>query len=388
MTKSIEALIKPNLLIWARECSHIPLEVVAKRMGVPEEKIRLWEAGTTRPTVRQAKDLAHIYKQPFAAFYLPQPPTLSKLPVQDYRRLSSGKPSVISPDLAFEIRRAIDRREIVLEIQEGESESVPPFTISINPIEDVEEIGLFARKQLGILFKDQKSWHQQYEAFNKWKEAIENLNILVFQTEDVNINEMRGFSIYFETLPLIVVNRKDAYVGRIFSLLHEFSHLLLRTSGLCDMEPDASLTAEAQQLEIFCNQVAAASLIPANEFLNNEIVQRIGSSRNWTDTDIRDLSSQFGVSREAIVRRLLTFQFVTNEFYNIKRLQYAEERKQRKPKKGFVPPDVNAISVSGKPFVRHVLGAYYAGRITSGDVSDYLNVKSKHFKNIWESVGV
>jgi len=80
---------------------------------------------------------------------------------------------------------------------------------------------------------------------------------------------------------------------------------------------------------------------------------------------------------------------VTDDFYVLKREQYQEERKnQTKSREGFVTPAVDTISVSGKPFTRIVLGAYHADRITLGDVSDYLGVKSKHLKKIGDSLGI
>lgn len=387
MARSAEALVRSELLVWARESSHIPIEIVAKRLGIPLDKLEAWEEGSDRPTTRQAKELAHIYKQPFAAFYLPKPPSLAKSPVNDFRRLPSENLNVLSPELAFEIRRAVDRREIALEILAENNEIPSEFKGTVNRTSNAEAVGKSIRELLDINYADQRRWRQPNEAFNKWKAAIESVGVLVFQAKDVNVKEMRGFSIFFRPLPIIVVNRKDAYVGRIFSMLHEITHLLLRTSGLCDMQPDTSLPTEVQEVEIFCNQVAAASLIPQEEFLTNEIVRRIGNSIRWTDNDIANLAANFGASREAIVRRLLTFQLITNEYYKIKREQYSEEREHRPPKKGFVTPDVDAVSLGGKPFNKIVLGAYYADRITAGDVSDYLGVKSKHFKNIWDSVG-
>ena len=36
----------------------------------------------------------------------------------------------------------------------------------------------------------------------------------------------RAFSLYFDVLPVIVVNGADGPRGRLFSMLHEYAHLL------------------------------------------------------------------------------------------------------------------------------------------------------------------
>jgi Zn-dependent peptidase ImmA (M78 family) len=48
---------------------------------------------------------------------------------------------------------------------------------------------------------------------------------------------MRGVSLPGDVLPIVILNGGDAHAGRIFTLLHELTHLLLRQGGVCDMVP-------------------------------------------------------------------------------------------------------------------------------------------------------
>ena len=84
---------------------------------------------------------------------------------------------------------------------------------------------------LGVNYEPGKQWRDDRKAYNGWRRAIEGTGVLVFQAVGVGVREMRGFSIAEETLPVIAVNRKDRVHGRIFSLLHEFIHLLLTNRG-------------------------------------------------------------------------------------------------------------------------------------------------------------
>jgi Zn-dependent peptidase ImmA (M78 family) len=81
------------------------------------------------------------------------------------------------------------------------------------------------------------SGDKPYEHVNTWVSALEEAGVLVLASAGgrVKVNEMRGFSLYYDQLPVIMVNGADSPRGRLFSLLHEFVHLLLHTSGLCDM---------------------------------------------------------------------------------------------------------------------------------------------------------
>ena len=66
--------------------------------------------------------------------------------------------------------------------------------------------------------------------------------MLVFQLQGISTDEMRGVSIAENILPVVAVNVKDKPNGRTFTLLHEFTHLLLRQSGICDLD-ESSLRA-------------------------------------------------------------------------------------------------------------------------------------------------
>ena len=58
----------------------------------------------------------------------------------------------------------------------------------------------------------------------------------------------------------------DANAGRVFTLLHEFTHLLLRQGGVCDLVQTAENTPDSR-LEAFCNAVAGAALVPVRALL-------------------------------------------------------------------------------------------------------------------------
>jgi len=78
----------------------------------------------------------------------------------------------------------------------------------------------------------------------------------------VEADEVSGFAIVEELFPVRAVNHKNTFNRRRFSLLHEFAHLMLRLSGVSDLDVDADRPPEDQRVEVSCTRVAAAALLP------------------------------------------------------------------------------------------------------------------------------
>jgi transcriptional regulator with XRE-family HTH domain len=90
MARTPDALIKPELLIWARQSAGFSLDAAAAKLRVSEDRLRSWEAGEARPTIAQLRTAAKTYKRPLAIFYLPEPP-LDFQPLRDYRRVPDAQ---------------------------------------------------------------------------------------------------------------------------------------------------------------------------------------------------------------------------------------------------------------------------------------------------------
>jgi Zn-dependent peptidase ImmA (M78 family)/DNA-binding XRE family transcriptional regulator len=387
MTTSHTAIINPKLLIWARSSAGMETDYASKKLGVSEERLIAWENGSIQPTIKQLRKAANVYKQNFAAFFLPSPPEVFKPPLKDYRRHHGANEQEIAPEIILDVRDSLNKREIALELLDGLGEIVPNFDLTCNINEKPEEIGLRVRDVLGMSFSEQKTLKDPRIAFNYWKERLEKIGVLVFQSTKIEINEMRGFSIYSEKLPLVVINRKDAYSARTFTLFHELTHLMLRKSGLCDLEPRLDISPQEQKLEVFCNAVAAQTLVP-DKFLLSYPEVSATKHEEWTNHVLSNLSRDFGVSREVVLRRLLDLGLTSQKFYEELRRRYTEEAKKSKAKKGFVTPSIDAISSKGKRFAGLVLESLNSAAITQADASDYLGVKAKHFGKIADALGM
>lgn len=383
MAASHRAEINPELLIWARETSRMDISYASKKLGVPEEKLTGWESGKEKPTIKQLRKVAKSYRVNFGAFFLPEPPEIFKSPVKDFRRHHGTTFSDINPEIFIDLRGNINSREIALELEQELGEKVKNFELTCSIEEDPKVVAQRIRKELDISFSVQKKFRESRVAFNNWRNRISDYGCLVLQSTKIALDEMRGYSVYHEQKPLIVVNRKDPYSARTFTLLHELTHILLRSSGLCDLNANTSLPAHEQKLEIFCNQVAAQALVPDEILLSYPVLKGVEPDQ-WNDEILAPIARDFGVSREVILRKLLSHNLTTNAFYEESRERYRQEAEtaRNKRKSGFVTPSIDAVSSKSKQFVSLVFDAMNSSVITANDASDYLGVKAKHFSKI------
>lgn len=215
---------------------------------------------------------------------------------------------------------------------------------------------------------------------------LEDLGVLVFQTSDVPVEEVRGFSINEPRLPVIVLNAKDSIRGRIFTLFHELGHLLLGKGGVCDLEELPFAASSNQRIEVFCNRVAGATLVPARALEQDVLVGSTQGCRPWEESELKQIANRFSVSTEVVLTRLVITGRASTEFYQHKREQYVRARARSERRTGFAPPFRRTLSSVGRRFARTVLSAYHEGIITASDVSEYLDLRLKHLARLEQEI--
>jgi Zn-dependent peptidase ImmA (M78 family) len=360
------------------------IEEVAARFpdSVTAERIAIWESAEElpTPTLAQLKKLSEIYRRPLAVFFLQNAPREFPVP-HDFRRMPGEGFGAISPALRFELRAAQERRLSALQFYDELEEDPPAFVLTGTMREAPATLGARAREALGITIQEQFAWRNQYEAMKAWKLRVEGLGVLVFQTSGIATSEMRGFSIAENPLPVMGINRAETPRARIFSMMHELTHLMVPTSGVCDFNEDVGAPPEERRIEVYCNSVAAEILAPAEVFLAQvEIGNHPARPRVWEEETIVTLSNRFHVSREFIVRRLLEHRRCTNDFYRTKReiyhQQYLADRANTQ--------DVRELwgkkrqRILGDAFTRLVFDTHREGHLTLSEMLGHLQIKVKH----------
>ena len=387
MAKTVKALITPEVLKWARERRfQLGIGYAAEKLNVKPERLEAWEAGRDQPTFAQLKKIAKLYKTHISVFYLPEPPTNFTL-VADYRKL----PESLTTDeeqaykLNANIIEAYERREALLEFYELLEE--PPFEVTLELSEDntpehaAQEISSFLQLDRELLYQTD----DQYAALKFWKRTVEAKGILVCQTSansylSIDLETVRGFCIAQKPLPVIVINSKDSPYGRIFTIIHELVHIALGKSIVQPMGDKEDRPQDWRQTEVFCNDVAGAVLVPADEL--SEIV-----NLHTLATDLPQISKHFCASSEVIMRRLQTLAYISREDYQEYRNSLLDKYLDSSPTGGgFVPYHNKLLNTSGEHFARTAFTAYHEQKITLADLSAvFSRCDTKHLPKI-ESV--
>jgi Zn-dependent peptidase ImmA (M78 family) len=375
----IRAEVNPEILVWARNSIGLSLQDAAKKAQVPVYRLKEWESGDSKPTLRQARLLAKAYRRPSAFFYLEAPPDEPpQLP--DFRTIPTAAEEM-PPELIYEIRRARFRRDIAIRLRQVLSEPIPDFTLSASLDEDPEVVGSRIREHLGVSLEEQQSWETKYVALNSWIRSIEAAGVLIFQFSGIDVSLVRGFSIPDLPLPAISINGGDSPRARVFTLLHEICHLALGTGGVCDLH-ESNTFADA---EVFSNAAAAQALVPADSILQQSMVSSSSVSKEWDDFELQDLADEYHVSREVILRRLLSLGKASPAFYRLKRQEWQEEYAKLSKKKdgGFFRYHKKVVRNNGLAFTSLVLDAYNQQAISAIDVSRYLgDIRLNHLPAI------
>ena len=386
MAKTVEALITPEVLKWVRERRiRLSIEYAAEKLNVKPARLRAWETGTEKPTFAQLKKIAKLYKTHISVFYLPEPPTNFTL-VADYRKL----PESLTADeeqaykLNANIIEAYERREALLEFYELLEE--PPFEVTLELSEDdtpehaAQEISNFLQLNRELLHQTD----DQYAALKFWKRTVEARGILVCQTSanshlSIDLETVRGFCIVQKPFPVIIINPKDSPYGRIFTIIHELVHIALGKSIVQPMGDKEDRPQDWSQTEVFCNDVAGAVLVPADEL--SEIV-----NLHTLATDLPQISKHFRASSEVIMRRLATLAYISREDYQEYRNSLLDKYLDSSPTGGFVPYHNKLLNASGEHFARTAFTAYHEQKITLADLSAvFSRCDTKHLPKI-ESV--
>jgi Zn-dependent peptidase ImmA (M78 family) len=307
------------------------------------------------------------------------------MPLQDFRRGGAAGPAR-SPELIAEVRRALSQREVYLELDEVASGTLPPRDMvpARDQTGDAERTGAFFRATLGLDSIPQSLWSRPSEALNNCITSVEQLGILVLQTQRVEISELRGFSVSELPRPVIALNGKDFPRARLFTLLHELAHLGLRSGGLCDLHETRSNAATTiDDVENYCNSVAASVLMPADRFLADAAVAGRQRDYDWPLPELRDLSHRYGASSEAVLLRLVNLSKATWETYRTRKAELeqvyedARRRQRERQRAAGGGPSYYVVKARdlGHGYIASVLDAFRTRAITSLDAADYLDVR-------------
>lgn len=354
---SIKMPIFASTLKWARSEGHISELELAKHAGISVSKLQEFESEISLPTYAQMKKIASKLDRPLPFFFGP-PPQISDVPqTTDFRHGKNNFPS----NLARAIKRAESHRRTYLELMGGESIKPVPQIRSISANEAAREF----RQALNLNIFDLPKESSNEKAFRYWRQLLESEDFLIMQVSRIPLEIFRGFSIYHDSLPIIVINGADSAAGKIFTLFHELGHIATRTSGLC-------LFTEKDRVEVFCNRFAEEFLMPTQTFSNFVRDQEFSKL-------VEKVAKKYRVSQLAAAYRLKSLGFLTNSEVDLVRVQseeaWQEHRERLRESTGAPSPHIIQYRDLGAKYVEGVSQAIQRNQISILDASYFLNAR-------------
>ncbi len=338
------------MYLWAIERAGYSVDAYLSK----NSRVRKWIEGEKFPTVRQLEDFASSMHVPYGYLFLNTPPK-EVMPIPLFRGTSTA--STLDLNIYETVQAMLYRQEWAEEyIQDQLDGRELPFVGSMSVREGVSNVVAKMRTLLDLeedwLFSEKTS----AAAVNRIAQRVEELGVITSfngivghsTQRKLSVEKCRGFALVSKFAPLIFVNNGDAKSAQLFTIIHEFAHLLLGVSagfgGIEDIGNDE---------EAFCDQVAATFLVPKALLVSQ--FETYGGS-------IEKCASRFKVSRLVIARRAYALGLLSfgeyREFYNQYKLEWKNTPKSASGRGDFYKVATKRVGA--------LFGGYVGTAVSSG----------------------
>ena len=316
---SVKISTNSEWLVWARKTAYYDVESIAKKINKTPETIKKWEE-SGKIEYDNLVELAKYYQRPTSVFFSKSKPNYEKEDIRDFRTFDNKNNVVITPEIEFELRNARFRRKILLNLEnEYDNFEISDFLFKDFNSENIENLAQKIRSIIGM-----KPARFGY-SLNYWIGKLESNGILVFEFYGLDPDEIRGYALYNDKLPIIGINHREYKNPQKFTLFHELAHILLKQNSISNIL-DYDLRFD---VETICNQIAAEILVPSQMF-KKKVPER---EDNLKSNDINFLANFFNVSKDLIIRKGIDLGFITNNIYKKRNAEFKFYLHERKPNK-------------------------------------------------------
>ncbi len=288
-----EVPVNGKVLQWARTIRGLDLPKAAELLRMPVEELSSYESGERKPLVGVLRQMSNRYRINFTSLLMPDPLPIEKQPT-DHRERQGARPLSIDTLVAIEeVKEALEAFE---DISAESARIIPMLNIGVAQLDDdPEAVAARERKRFGVSIEQQHAWRSSDQARINWRLQIEKRGVFTYMIP-VPYEELSGFSILRNGLAAICINDSEpTEEAKIFTLFHEYCHLLLRQTGISDQN-------DTNTVERFCNEFAASFLIPLDSLL--EATTKLQTPQEFSDAEVKRLALRFRVSNRAMALRL------------------------------------------------------------------------------------
>lgn len=358
--------VQKNLLTWAIERAGFAVEAFTAR----EPNAAKWIAGEKKPTLKQLEAFANKVHVPFGYLLLPEPPEEPN--ILPLFRTAGGTGSI--PPVVRDTIRLVQRRQAWLADYLKEEGTEPlDFISSQAEVQSAGALAAAMREVLSFVPNTALSSGKYDQTLKTLVNRIETIGVQVIfngvvgnnNTRPIPVSACRGFVLIDPYAPFIFINNKDAKAAQLFTLAHEFAHILIGREGIVDL---IDMLPADDPIEQLCNAAAAEFLVP-------EVLLR----QQWAkQTGIADIARYFGVSQVVIGRRLLDINIWDRDtffgFYSTQKARWDAHQDRVANGEGGNFYATTTLRV-GKQFLAHIDRATSTGQLTYRQAYNLVGLK-------------
>ncbi|PCH61475.1 MAG: peptidase [Gammaproteobacteria bacterium] len=367
--------INPSRLKWCLNAVQIDINQLSIKLNIAQKTLEQAMERKEAFSVNQLEKIANYFKRNLLFFLESEVPQEEEIYSLQFRTINNQKP-IHSTKLRSFVEQVEKQRHVYLGLLEdlGETINNTWYPNGLNLNEDTKSISAYIREWLGLAESDN---------FDDMRDAVERKGIMVIVSNGYNgkwqidkKNPVRGFSLYYDVLPIIVIKKQVSSGAQTFTLMHELAHLLLHKESAIDNKEDFY---SYQGKEKEANEFAGNLLIP-DEFLNKiDTEQLLELQAQEYDYFLADYRKLWSVSNRAILVRLLIngkiSQYHYQNYADYKENELRKEASKISSKRG-IPRKYRhreSMNVFGKPFVYAVFDSLHNKKITLTKASTYLD---------------
>lgn len=373
MIRAMEKIkgVNPSRILWCCDDLGVSIEELAHETGIALATLEKALEGKDALSVKQLQKLALHFNRGLLFFFEEGPVSEGRVHSVQFRTLNNQKPQ-LSRRFRTLVERTERQRLTYLSLREDLGEAVEidwypeEFTVEARRPEHAAQ---FARTWLGL---------QPGQSFADMRAAVEAKNILVFlsngyagQWQIPKESPIRGFSLYFDSFPVIFIKKQQSEGAQAFTMMHELGHLLLHRESFVDDEDDFHSHSAN---EVGANRFAGNLLVPQRFLEKLDLKSFPANDVTAYDRFLEDDARRWCVSPEVILRRMVDSGLLPQEDYQAYRswkqsLPVIERQSSGGSRYRFKEP----VRVFGKSYVGTVLDALHEQRITLARASSYLD---------------
>jgi len=372
-----EVPVNGRVLQWARQIRGLDINDAATLLGISSTELRAYENENKRPLVGFLRLMSAKYQINFSSLLMPEPLPIRKRPV-DHRKRNRRQRLTIDTLVAIEeVTQALDTFQ---DISGARARIIPPLNIGMADLgDDPEDVAARERKRLGVTLQEQWAWNGLAHARRQWRRRVESRGVFTYMIP-MPLDELSGFSILRGKVAAICINDKEPTEGaKIFTLFHEYAHLLLRQTGISDENNENAV-------ERFCNDFAASFLIPRSAL--SVMVSDVKTPYEFSASDVKRLATRFRVSNRAIALRLEKTGLAPKGFY-ARRTAPWDLPTERVQQTGDAQPSYVTLRIKriGRLHATTVLQAFKRRAINSADAAELIGIQLSSFPKVEAALG-